>query len=151
MDDILIRPAREDDIPAIAELQKQWYNEDITWGLVPDARESLLQYVHGYCYVAQFQHKLVGFATAQVLPEARLAALPAGQPCLEPMDLYVVPSLRSRGIGGRLLESLLDRAKAAGIESFKLWSGTKDASRIVSFYERHGFVIVGVQMVRGAS
>ena len=151
MDDILIRSATEADIPAIAELQKQWHDEDITWGLIPDTRERLLEYVHGYCYVAQLQHKLVGFATAQVSPEAKLAALPAEKPCLEPMDLYVVPLLRSRGIGGRLLESLLDRAKAAGIETFRLWSGAKDASRIVSFYERHGFVVVGVQMVRGES
>jgi len=149
MDDILIRSATEDDIPAIAELQKQWHHEDITWGLIPDTRERLREYVHGYCYVAQLQDRLVGFATAQLLPEARLAALPAGKPWLELMDLYVVPSLRSRGIGGRLLESLLDRAKAAGIECFKLWSATKDVSRIVSFYERYGFAMVGVQMGAG--
>jgi GNAT superfamily N-acetyltransferase len=149
MNDIVIRPATEDDISAVAELQQQWHDEDITWGLMPDTQEELLAYVRGYCQVAQLGRRLVGVATARLLPEAGIAALPAGRPCLEFMDVYVIPSLRSRGIGGRLVDSLLDRAKTAGIEAFKLWSSTKDIPRVVSFYERHGFGVVGVQMVRG--
>jgi GNAT superfamily N-acetyltransferase len=148
MDNILIRPALESDVPEIAALQTQWCDEDITWGLMPDTQEELLVYVHGYCFVARLGNRMVGYVTARVLAGAALAVLPSGAPCLEFKDLYVVSSLRSRGVGGRLLECVLDRAKAAGISNFKLWSSTKDISRTISFYQRHGFTIAGVMMVR---
>ena len=149
MDAIVIGAATEDDIPALMELQKQWQGEGITWGLVPDTRETLLKYVRAcFCYVARLSDRLIGFATAQVLLDAELAALPAGAPCLEPMDLYVLPAFRSRGTGGELLDSLLDHAREQGIAHVKLWSGTKDTRRIMGFYERHGFRLVGVQMGR---
>jgi len=147
MGDVVIRPASEGDVMSIAQLQGQWSNEGITWGLVPDTPDGIRGHLGRYCYVAELRGDVIGYATGQVLPDPERAALPAGKPCLEITDLYVAPSFRSHGIGSSLLDSLLGCAKAAGVTSFLLSSGTKDIARTVSFYERHGFTVVGVEMV----
>ncbi len=148
MSSVAIRRAAESDIPAIARLQELWCNEEITWGFVPDTLEGIAGHIRPYCFVAESRGELVGFVTGQVLTDPGLAALPHGAPCLEIADLYVVREHRCSGIGGRLLESLIDTARAGGIESFRLHSGTKDIRSVIAFYERHGFQTVGVTMVR---
>lgn len=145
---VFIRRATTDDAPSILQLQQAWSDEDIVWGFVPDKLDCIVEYVGGYCYVAEFENKLAGYAIGKIEPNANLAALPLNQPCMEIVDLYVIPSLRSHGIGSQLVHTLLDAAAAEGVTTFRLFSGTKDTKRITSFYERHGFMVVGVEMTR---
>lgn len=151
MERAIIRPACENDIISIEQLQRQWCDENITWGFIPDTVEGINSYVGNYCYVAEADSKLVGFITGLVTPKPDMAALPADRPCLDVADLYVVPSYRSHGIGSSLLNSLIAAANTSGITCFRLYSGTKNIARVISFYERHGFSVVNVNMVRTLS
>jgi GNAT superfamily N-acetyltransferase len=63
-------------------------------------------------------------------------------------SLWVEPQARGRGIGGALIEAVLDWAKDSGYEQIVLWvvDGNSNAERL---YERRGFRRTGsVQAVR---
>jgi GNAT superfamily N-acetyltransferase len=53
-------------------------------------------------------------------------------------ELYVVPALRSQGIGSALVDHLMSLAKSRGVDlvEINVDEGDVDAQR---FYERHGF------------
>jgi GNAT superfamily N-acetyltransferase len=55
-------------------------------------------------------------------------------------ELYVVPSLRSRGIGSAIVDHLLRLARERGVDVIEINvdEGDVDAQR---FYERHGFSV----------
>ena len=53
------------------------------------------------------------------------------------LTIAVVPSMRGKGIGGELLEGLLDRARAGGYAQISL-SVQRDSDQ-EAFYARHGF------------
>ncbi len=63
---------------------------------------------------------------------------PTGPGIVELKRLYVAPSARRNGLGGALVELVLDTARAHGAAEVELWSDTRfeDAHRL---YERHGF------------
>jgi GNAT superfamily N-acetyltransferase len=53
------------------------------------------------------------------------------------VSIAVVPSMRGRGVGSRLLEALLKRARAEGFHALSLSVERDNPSR--KLYERHGF------------
>jgi len=53
--------------------------------------------------------------------------------------MAVEPEMQGRGLGGQLLETFEERARAAGATSIVL-NAREDAQR---FYQRHGFITVG--------
>lgn len=147
MSEAVIRPASEADIEGIANLQQQWLDEDITWGYYADPPEEISKYVREHCFVAEQDGKLIGYAFGAVVTKPYMAALP-DEPCFEIVDIYMAPPFRSHDVGGKLLEVLIESARKIGIKNFRLHSGTKDIAKAVSFYNRHGFDVVSVTMVR---
>jgi GNAT superfamily N-acetyltransferase len=60
----------------------------------------------------------------------------------ELVAMWVAPEARSRGITPRLIEAVVDAARADDAETVELWySGGND--RAASVYERFGFVLTG--------
>ena len=61
-----------------------------------------------------------------------------GGQCAEIESMHVHPDVRSRGVGGRLLDAAVEAARLAGCYRVQLTSNAvrTDAHR---FYERHGF------------
>lgn len=114
---------------------------------MPDTREGVRGYIGPHAFVAELAGELIGYTLGKLEPVSTLAALPVDEPHLEVVDLYVSPTFRCRGIGGLLIETLLDSAKAIGVANFRLMSATKDIQRAISFYERYGFRVVSVDMV----
>ena len=60
--------------------------------------------------------------------------------------MYVKPGLRDQGIGGRLLNRLIEAAQDAGIKRFRVYSATRDVDEILKFYRQHGFKSWYVEM-----
>jgi GNAT superfamily N-acetyltransferase len=58
------------------------------------------------------------------------------------LAIAVVPNRRGRGIGEALLEALCERARTDGHKALSLSVGRDDPA-LVSFYEGHGFEVVG--------
>jgi GNAT superfamily N-acetyltransferase len=60
--------------------------------------------------------------------------------------VYVLPQFRRGGIGGALIDRMLDWGRTAGSEQCELHVLSRNPAR--SLYERHGFSVVEVKMVR---
>jgi len=58
------------------------------------------------------------------------------------LAIAVVPSRRGLGVGEALLDALCDRARADGYRALSL-SVARDNAPLVTFYEQHGFSVVG--------
>lgn len=58
------------------------------------------------------------------------------------LAIAVVPNRRGRGIGEALLEALVERARADGYSALSL-SVERENPVLVSFYEQHGFSVLG--------
>ncbi len=148
MEDIVVRPCREDDLEAATALYQQWEAEAITWGLVADSEAGLRAKLGPFFFVAERAGEIVGFVAARVshADPGDLAVFPDGGGYLEVEDLYVTQHARAAGIGTRLMAAVLEVARRDGIEKATVFSATKDIGRIVRFYERLGFRPWGVQL-----
>jgi len=62
-------------------------------------------------------------------------------------DIAVLPELRGHGIGGQLIQHLLDRYETFGIQTVGLWAHEKNWGAI-PFYEKNGFKKIGEQTTR---
>lgn len=141
MSDVDVHPARPDDWAAVGGLR---WDSLLEVGGEPDDDRAVFaarfavwaaanQGSHE-CFVAVADGAVVGMTwlarTARV-PSARSFDRASG----DLQCAYVVPGLRGRGIGGRLIDAVLARAAEHGIERVTVHS----SPRAVSAYERHGF------------
>lgn len=145
--DVVIRSVDADAVLEVHRLQQMWCQEQITWGYVPDTVDNLTAQIGPFFLLAMAAGDAVGYVLGKTIASVPMAALDSGKPCLEIIDLYVVSARRAQGIGGLLLKAILQRAAKQGISQCKLFSGTKDIQRVMSFYQRHGFEPVAVEMV----
>jgi len=143
-----IRAAITEDLSQVFALQEQWEAEDITYGYVAGNMVQLLAALAETFLLALEDDKILGYITASAHVSEGMAVIPADVTYLEIDDLYVIPTRRGQGIGKVLLDAVLARAAAAGIEYQLLYSSTKDIRRILSFYEESGFDSWYVQMYR---
>jgi ribosomal protein S18 acetylase RimI-like enzyme len=81
--------------------------------------------------VAERDGKVIGFITTERLEDGRY----------EVTRFYVDPDVRSRGIGGRLLSTVLEQLRDSGADEVLVnVFGDNHAGR--RFYERHGFELI---------
>ena len=74
---------------------------------------------------------IIGFITTESLDDGRY----------EVTRLYVDPGIRSKGVGGRLLQETFDQLRARGVSDVLVnVFGDNHAGR--RFYERHGFELI---------
>lgn len=144
----LIRECQPADLPAIVRLTEIWSEERITHGVIPTVVAHLETQLGRYFWVAECDEQIVGFAYGNVQTSQGLAVIPAGEQYLVIEEIYVHADHRAQGIGGKLLDRLLDLAESEGIRRSLVHSATKDWQRIVGFYERHGFQVWYMQMYR---
>jgi RimJ/RimL family protein N-acetyltransferase/GNAT superfamily N-acetyltransferase len=144
----LVRACRPDDVPAVAELYREWEAEGVTRGLAADPPARLADRLGPFWFVAESASRLVGFVGGEVRASEGMTVIPAGQPYLEVEDLYVQAGHRSRGLGGRLLDRTLREAAERGVERALVYSSNRAWERTVAFYRRHGFEMWFVRMVR---
>jgi GNAT superfamily N-acetyltransferase len=145
---VTVREATIHDVRGIQQLQENWAKENITYGFRPASLAAVRKSLDEWCYVAETGNQIIGFIAGSPRRSPGLAVVPKGQRYLEVGDLYVMRRWRSGGVGRRLLAALLTEAKRRRIRYVTLYSSTKDAHRVMRFYERAGFRSWFVQMYR---
>ncbi|HOF89834.1 MAG TPA: GNAT family N-acetyltransferase [Armatimonadota bacterium] len=143
-----IRQATPDDFPGISLMQQTWEQEQITHGQTATDMAGLRDQLNEYFLVAELEGQLVGMVAASVHVSEGMAVIPAGERYLAINDLYVCSAWRAQGIGRRLLDAVLARAEAQGLQYQLVYSATKDLRRIMRFYESCGFESWYVQLYR---
>ncbi|MFE0022216.1 GNAT family N-acetyltransferase [Amycolatopsis sp. NPDC059021] len=139
MEDITIRPARPDDLSAVAELRWNWAQE--IYG-TPDL--SLEEFVPRFVAWAQeTSHRCLVLVRGQVVVGMAWLAITGRVPHPRAIErrsgdvqcVYVVPEERDRGLGGGLIEAVLAWASELGLERVTVHS----SDRAIPAYVRHGF------------
>lgn len=97
----------------------------VTWA------EKATNYVH---WVADDNGKLRGAMSIAMVPKVPAPDEPDGRWGYL-TNSYVYPDARNSGVGGALLDSVVDRARSAGLELLVVWP----SERAYPFYERGGF------------
>ncbi|MGO4594208.1 N-acetyltransferase family protein [Leifsonia sp. 2TAF2] len=90
------------------------------------------------CFVAVEEGRVIGMTWLAIVPRVPSArAFDRASGDLQ--CAYVEPGRRNRGIGGRLIDAIVDRARERGLERVTVHS----SPRAVAVYERHGFAAEG--------
>ena len=134
--DIVIRDAEERDIDAMAGLLEGLFAKEADF--TPDRRRqeaglALLLRSGAVALCAERQGEVVGMATMQFLVSTAMGA-PSG--LVE--DVVVKDGLRGGGVGRRLLEELVRRAKEAGCRRLQLVAD-EDNAPAHGFYRHLGW------------
>jgi len=136
-----VRPARNDELDAVAELRWQWILENEQTPAT--TREEFVRHFVAWsranasshrCLVLVRDHVVIGMAwlaITQRVPTPRSLSRSSG----DVQCVYVVPEERSNGHGGLLINAVLDLARELGVERVTVHS----SSRAVPAYARHGF------------
>jgi amino-acid N-acetyltransferase len=118
--EIVVRPARTPDVPAIARLVSAYAEQRI---LLAKERVTLYEDVQEFFVADAGDAGLVGCGALHVMWED----------LAEIRTVAVAPDWRGHGIGGRILDALIDRAGAIGVR--RLFCLTFE----VHFFAAHGF------------
>ncbi len=138
---ITIRPARTDDIAAMAGLLGQLFaiEADFTADEQTQMRGLSLLLRPGACMLVADEDGVVGMVSIQTL----ISTAEGGAVGLLE-DLVVAEEFRGRGIGSRLLSAALDWAREQGMTRLQLLAD-KNNAKAVEFYNKNGFS--GTQLV----
>lgn len=140
-DEITIRTAEARELEAVAGLRWRWFEEDGKAAVV--GRE---EFVRGFvkwagenagshwCTVVARGERIVGMAWVALVPRVPTPTAPE-RASGDVQCVYVVPEERGAGVGGRLLEAVVARARESGVERLTVHS----SGRAVPAYVRAGF------------
>ncbi|HUV44043.1 MAG TPA: GNAT family N-acetyltransferase [Dehalococcoidales bacterium] len=148
MYDVAIRECTRDDIGRVMELDRTWEAEDSTYGYITESAEGLAARLGHYFLVAEVRGQIAGFAYGSAHTSEGMAVIPVGEKYFEVDAIYVTAGLRNGGIGGMLLDRLIEAARSNGVERFSVYTATKDLERILRFYRHHAFKPWYVRMFR---
>jgi GNAT superfamily N-acetyltransferase len=140
VNEIEVRPATDADLPKAAGLRWQWMLES---GQTPAGTEA--EYVERFaswaratsrheCFLATRAGTVVGMAWLAVtdrVPAADAFDRRSG----DLQSVYVVADERNRGVGGRLVDAVAQRARELGLQHVTVHS----SNRAIPAYQRHGF------------
>ncbi|MDP9315934.1 MAG: GNAT family N-acetyltransferase [Chloroflexota bacterium] len=152
MEHIRIRACTANDIDGVIALERQWEQEHIAYGdfnpMSRAAYATILEHFPAYFLVAEKDGQLVGYIHASVQHNNPVAVIPAHEPYVAIEDIYVQPGCRASGIGGALLERVVERARQEGIQRCIVGTLSKDTDSILKFYRSHGFTPWRIQFFK---
>jgi len=140
---VRIRPAREEDVPAITRIYNQGIEDRIaTLESEPHTVEERLAWFRlrtemEPVLVAEWEGHVVGWASLSAWKDRACYA-----PTKE-LSIYVERSWRGRRIGTLLLSALLERARAVGVHKVVLFAFPTNLPAL-ALYRRFGFRTVGL-------
>lgn len=115
----IVRPARPEDVPTLEEFIRPFVESD---RLLPRTTGELTSLIENG-FVAELQGRIAGFAALEVY-SAKLAEI---------RSLAVAPIHQGRGIGRRLIDACIDRAKELNVLEVMAITATEE------FFQRCGF------------
>lgn len=133
--EISIRRADAGDAAAIARLLHDFNTEYSEPTPGPAALE---EHVHGLLGAGEMTVLLAGARPSGLAALRLRTAIWTGEPEAHLQELYVIPTLRGRGIGRALLEESMRTAREAGATTIDLNTGETDAAAR-ALYESAGF------------
>ncbi|MDF2686276.1 MAG: hypothetical protein K0S55_1457 [Clostridia bacterium] len=128
-------------LDAVTELQNEWVYEDITFGVVNDNSEKILNYQNDYFYIALDDEKVIGYITADVVNNNEYNIFPKGACYLQINDLYIRKEYRNNNVGEKLLSIVEEKANANGLQHIFISSAAKDSDAVKKFYTKNGYDI----------
>lgn len=138
LSDILIRPIRPGDNPAIARIIRDSLTEfganrpgTVYYDPTTDALFELFQQERSAYWVAELADRMVGGAGIFPTP-----GLP-GDTC-ELVKMYLVPEVRGMGLGKKMIETCFDNAREMGYKNIYLET-MPELEKAVKVYEKLGF------------
>ena len=146
-----IRTATPKDLRTIATLERNWAREGSMIGFVAGGIAGFAGYIDSTdksLWVAESQADIVGYVSTTIHKTSGFAVVPNEDPYVEIDDLYVSPGYRSRSLGSRLVEAVLDAARARGIRYATAFTSSSRVAEIMRFYENQGFEPWGIQFFR---
>ena len=147
-----IRKARKEDMKAVQDLRYLLcvYEKEIgaTIGVTDWAYTEVGEKDYNYflnkqfIYVAEDNQKIVGFITGEILSKKEWYTVQLGTI----NNLFVLEEYRGKGIGKKLMETMMDAFKEKGINNFELYALNNNEDAL-KFYEKLGFRKYNVQML----
>lgn len=120
--DVILRPAREEDIATIVDIVNHYATQNL---MLPRSAEEVRRTLSTWI-VAEADGRVVGCAAlARLSPDLA-----------EIRSLAVAPDFTGQGIGGRIVQALVEVARAEGIKQVAALTLRQ------SFFERQGFQVV---------
>ncbi|MFH0869177.1 MAG: GNAT family N-acetyltransferase [archaeon] len=142
---MIIRPFEKKDAAGIADMDNAIWTEGILDIISPRSAKDILRYWNNgrnrIIYVAEENHRIVGYITGNIERKENNwdVFIKKGQRYLEIIYFYVLEKFRNKGVGAKLMRSILKDAKGRKVKIFKVIASTKELTRAVGFYERFGF------------
>jgi ribosomal-protein-alanine N-acetyltransferase len=126
---VLLRPLAEADIPAVVEVEERVFPDPWT----PEFFRSELGLPMVHARVVELDGRLAGYLVAWLGPDGGHLG-----------NLAVIPEARRHGVARRLVEDLLDRARAIGVESIALEVRVSNFAA-QALYRGFGFRLAGLR------
>lgn len=146
-DKIILRDAREEDVPALAGLLSELFSLEKDFRPDPDRqmrglRLLLKQPQLGRLFVASTDDGVVGMVSLLFT-----VSTAEGGPAAILEDMIVASAYRGQGIGRRLVEHVLDRAAKLGNTRVTLLADRHNEAAL-GFYRALGFADSNMQVIR---
>jgi ribosomal protein S18 acetylase RimI-like enzyme len=139
--DIQYEKFSEKHLNSILELEKEWIDEDITYGIVQSNEKAFVDANKDYFYLALDGAKVIGYIICEIVEKGEYNIFPKDISFLQVNDVYVTKEYRNKKIGEKLLCKIEKEAKNNGIRNIFVSSATKDSDAIIRFYKKNGYKI----------
>ncbi len=121
-----------EELRELIALSAAWAAEGSCYGYIANGAKD---YENRRIFAACDGGRIVGYLLGkEIKAENRNSIMPDGAPCFEIEELYVIPELRSRGIGRALFAFAEEKAKTGGADYLLLTTATKDHASVMRFY-----------------
>jgi GNAT superfamily N-acetyltransferase len=130
---MIIRPAGEDDYPALMALCNAFKETDMFSQPGNDSFQVIMDNDNSYILVAEEDDKLFGFITASIRFVVRYS-----KPMMQVEELFVNAASRKKGVGRQLIQTAEKIASEKDCERIYIESGYRHEVAH-KFYEKNGY------------